>query len=367
MGIFLFNPFLVQASRSFQPDPLMVLAIAAFLLSLDHFSEKQNWKWAIITALIGGLAILIKAFAGLFVVPVGLIVLLNLLGWKGLFRSGKSWCIATGIVLPAAIYYLLILGGRSSGFFESWTLAFSSYWIAPSFYADWLHMIDSLYSLPLFVLALVGTCFLSELPRKITFGLWVGYFLYGISSPFQFVTHTYYHLPLAILIFLGISPLASLAMQYLRSQPYLPRLAVIVILTAISGYYLWISRSVMVVTDYRSEPAGWQKISETMPDDGPFIALTQDYGNRLMYFALVKPAEYWPTTSGQNLSAARGKGEKDFEASFANLTQGMKYFLVTAMGQLEDQSQLKQKLAGYTIAASGDGFVIYNLEQPLSP
>ncbi len=367
LGIFLFTPFLVQASRSFQPDPLMVLAIAAFVGSLDRFTEKQNWKWAIITALIGGAAILIKAFAGLFVVCVTAIGLIGLYGWSKAIKSRKCWLIAAGVSLPAAIYYLLILGGRSGGFIESWTLAFSHLWADPSFYADWLHMIDSLYSLPVFILALVGTWFLSDRPRNMTLGLWLGYFLYGLSSPFQFVTHSYYHLPLAILIFIGITPLVNLVMQSLATQSTRTQLAVIAILVAISGYYLWVSRSILIVTDYRSEKAGWEKISTSLPRDGSFIALTQDYGNRLMYFSLVKPAEYWPTTSGQNLSAARGKGDKDFDTTFAKLTEGKKYFLVTAMGQLDDQPALKNRLSQFTQTSSGDGFVIYNLEQPLSP
>jgi hypothetical protein len=365
IGIFLLAPFLVQASRSFQPDPFMVMWIAIFVYVLDRYIQTPTWKWAILTGVIGGIAILIKVVAGLFVAASLALVVIGYFGWKQTFRNIKNWVIGGLVVLPAVIYYLVILGGRSGGFFESWTLAFLYMLVDHTFYADWLHMLDGLFSLALVFTAVVGTFMHSPHPRRMVMGLWIGYVLYGLISPFQFVTHTYYHLPMALLLALGIAPAADAVARALRARTDWGMYAVLAVLVAVSGYYLWISRSVFVVDNFRSEAIEWQKIGEVLPKNGPVIALTQDYGNRLMYFGMVKASDYWPTTSGENLSQAKGKGQKDFETQFSSLTDGKRYFLVTAMGQLDSQSALKARLAGYKVVASGSGYVLYDLASPV--
>ncbi len=367
LAIFLFAPFLIQASRSFQPDPFMVMWLAIFLYVLDRFMEKGGWSRAVVVGLMGGIAILVKVVAALFIIPVLICVFIYHFGWSGSIRSGKTWTIAGILVAPAVVYYGLILGGRAGGFFTSWTLGFIHLLLDTSFYADWLHMVDSLFSLSLVVIALVSIFLYTSLPNRMLVGLWVGYLLYGMTSPYQFITHTYYHLPLGLLLALSIVPVADVALKTLRPASNNRKVIVAIILLSISGYYLYVARSVQVAVDYRSEPVAWEKIGTAFPRDGAVIALTQDYGNRLMYFSMVKPADYWPTTTGQNLSEARGKGKKEFEASFEKLTGDKKYFLVTATGQLANQPDLAEKLAEYEVVDQGDGFILYNLEKTKVP
>lgn len=87
------------------------------------------------------------------------------------------------------------------------------------------------------------------------------------------------------------------------------------------------------------------------------MALTHDYGYRLMLYGWRK-VSLWPLTTG--LSEARNPNKNDAE-QFAELTEGMDYFLVTAFGQLEKQPDLKKILDAYPIAAKGDGYVLYDL------
>lgn len=367
LGVFLFVPFLVQASRSFQPDPFMVMWIALFVYSLDRYLETPTVKWAVLTGILGGVAVLVKVVAGFFVASALILACIHRFGWRAALKSGKNWGIAAGIILPAAVYYLFILGDRSGGFFSSWTLSFLSLLISPGFYADWLHMLDSLFSLSLVVIALFSVFLLPDGSRPTVLGLWIGYFLYGLFSPYQFITHTYYHLPMGLLLAYSLPALAELAIRKLQAESTFSRVAVLLIFIGISGYSLWVGRSILAVDNYRSEPLGWQKIAAALPKDGPVIALTQDYGNRLMYFGMVKVSDYWPTTSGQNLSEARGKGQKDFEATFEKLTAGKRYFLVTAMGQLDSQPDLKEKLMTYSVVSQGESYVIYDLMRPVAP
>jgi hypothetical protein len=193
-------------------------------------------------------------------------------------------------------------------------------------------------------------------------GLWVGYFLYGLTlRPFQAYTHSYYHLQLVPVISLGLAPLFDLLTARLASQPLRWRLAFLALAAFVVGYHAYVARSILVAEDFRAEARAWQKIGAALPK-GKIIALTQDYGYRLMYWGWRK-VELWPYET--ELSQLRGN--KSPAESFAERVAGKDYFLVTAFGELERQPQLKQLLSRYPVLAQGDGFVLYDLRHPVSP
>ena len=116
--------------------------------------------------------------------------------------------------------------------------------------------------------------------------------------------------------------------------------------------------------DYRDEPAYWQEIASRLPADGKIIALTQDYGYRLMYYGWRK-VTLWPNRGEIRLSNLRGSS-KEFDEFFAKRTQDKSYFLITAFKQFEDQPVLQQTLnERYPVLAQAQGYVIYDLTNPL--
>ena len=366
-GFFLLLTFAVQASRSFQPDPFMVMWISLFTLSVDIWMEKRSWKWAILAGLLGGIAVLVKVVAGFFVGGVLLIAVLLSGSLGRILRSRQTWIILLLSVLPAFAYYLLAIGGRSAGFFTSWTLGFIQLLADHEFYSDWLHMIDSLVSLPMFFTALVGTFLLQPPARRLVLGLWLGYVLYGLSSPYQFITHSYYHLPLVLVTAMGLAPVADLALEKLTTSSWLWRTATALVLIFAAGYTIWVGRSILFVEDFRSEARVWADIGKAVPVDGLVIALTQDYGTRLMYYGWTKVSSYWPATSNFSRGQAAGKDKRDLKALFEKMVEGKRYFLVTAFGQLEAQPELKRLLQDYLVTASGDGYILYDLAQSSTP
>ena len=56
----------------------------------------------------------------------------------------------------------------------------------------------------------------------------------------------------------------------------------------------------------------------------------------------------------------------DLATRFRNMTRGNQYFLVTDFAELARQPDLEQKLAGFAVYAQGNGYVIYDLQQPLT-
>jgi len=127
-------------------------------------------------------------------------------------------------------------------------------------------------------------------------------------------------------------------------------------------YPLWVARSVQAAKDYRHEPAYWQDLGNLIPNDGDVIALTQDYGFRLMYYGWTK-VSLWPTQIERELSEIRGAQGGDFASEFSDRIEGKGYFLVTAPSQLNKQPSLKEHLEeNYPIISQGDGYILFDLE-----
>ena len=59
LAFYLFLGFGVIASRSFQPDPLMVALILGGLWAFERWHTEKTWKWALIAGVLSGLAIFV--------------------------------------------------------------------------------------------------------------------------------------------------------------------------------------------------------------------------------------------------------------------------------------------------------------------
>ena len=60
---YLFVPFGIIASRSFQPDPLMVMLIILALWALYYWYRNPSWKTAALAGVLAGMALFVKAVA----------------------------------------------------------------------------------------------------------------------------------------------------------------------------------------------------------------------------------------------------------------------------------------------------------------
>ncbi len=155
LAFYFFLPFSVIASRSFQPDPWMVMWILWFAYALCRWAEQPGWKWALISGALGGVAVLVKLVAIYF---VGGMLGAALLAYWGLrlVRQRQAWAMLALVLAPALIYYGLFNAQRSAGFFSFWTVSLSRLVLTSNFYADWLSMANSLVGLTNFMAALLG-------------------------------------------------------------------------------------------------------------------------------------------------------------------------------------------------------------------
>ena len=361
LGYYLFLPFGLIASRAFQPDPLMVMWLLIAAFTLHRFADRPDWIGAVLFGLTGGIAVLVKPMA---VFPVGfaaLAVSLSIWGRKA-WREPRLWGAAALVLALPAIYYLLQTGSRSAGMFQYFVAAPAGLLTRPAFYVGWARLLNGLFGLTFLALILIGPLLLTRLPRALLGGMWLGYLVYGLVFAYTIHTHDYYNLMLVPIAALSLAAVASALEDRLRVQSRLIRTLALGIV--IAGFVPLVLNGLdnLLEDDYRGEPGGWTALGEALPEDGPIIALTQDYGFRLMYYGWTH-AELWPYQADLGFAELRGDADnRPFDQVFGDRTAGARYFLITHFGELERQEDLLQRLErDFPVAAEGDGFVLYDL------
>lgn len=362
-------PFSVQVSRSFQPDPLMTSAFVIGVYFLYRWSEdnspllsgeglgvRSTWKWALLAAAFLSLATFVKIVIAFMVGAAAIALVLFTLG-KDFWKSKQVWAMAAIMVVPALLFYVLLNQGRSTEYFFAWTVALMKLITSTDFYTKWLAFLGTLFGLTILFLSMAGALIAPSRMRWLLVGLWIGYLLYGLTLPFQMYTHSYYHIQLIPVIVLGLAVVVNPLVEYVSDIGGVGRIGFITLVVAVIGYQAYAARSVLVAESFRHEPAFWNEVGEAFPFDAKVIALTQDYGYRLMMYGWRK-VDLWPLAT--ELSETRNP-DKDNAAKFDELTAGDDYFLVTAFGQLDKQPDVKKILDTYPIAVQGEGYVLYDL------
>ena len=371
---YLVLPFSVQASRSFQPDPLMTSAFVIGIYFLYRWSEahsplllgegdpkgrvRLSWKFAILAGLFLGFATFVKIVIAFFVGGAAIALVLFTLK-KDFWRSRQVWVMAALMILPALIFYILLNQSRSTEYFFGWTVELIKLIASTDFYTKWLAFLGNLFGLTIIFLSMAGALLAPPRLRWLLISLWIGYLLYGLTLPFQMYTHSYYHIQLIPIVALGLAVVLNPLIESVATQGRAGRVGFITLIVLMVGFQAWVSRSVLVAEDFRIEAPFWKDIGDAIPADAKVIGLTQDYGYRLMYFGWRK-VTLWPYVT--ELAEVRN-GQVDFADRFDELTAGKDYFLVTSFGQLDKQPSLKKILDAYPIAIQGDGYVLYDLRK----
>jgi hypothetical protein len=367
VAYYLFVPFGIIASRSFQPDPLMVMFILLALWAVYYWYRKPSWKTAILAGVLAGMALFVKAVA-LFPILFALAAFfLVSKGFKKAIKDPQIWLIAGLSVLPMiayTIYGVYILGTMESQFLGRF---FPEMWRDLGFYFQWEDMASGIVGYSAIFAALLGALLFSSAGlRAFGIGLWVGYFLFGMTFPYHFTTHTYYHLPLIAIVAITISPIGALIFKPLADlkPAILVRIAVMGILLATIGLKAWDVRLDLAREDFRHEPGHWANIGELLDHNPSVIGLVHDYGNRLTYYGWVTP-KIWPPLGQQALRELQGKPSIEVKEWFDNKAGNKDFFLVTMKNQFNKQPELQQLLYNnFPVYSEGDGYLIFDLRNP---
>lgn len=367
---YLFQPYGVIASRSFQPDPLMVALIVIAAWSLYRWRSVGTWKWAVTAGLSVGAAVFAKNVA---VFPLGLAALAIVLerglvpgrGWRVSLKDRQTWVVAFLSIFPTAVYTLLgIYTGFLAGQFAF--RFFPELWTTGAFYLQWLGQIDGVAGLGAFCLAIAGIFVAGRRPMIFLAGLWLGYFFFGMSFDYHITTHDYYNLMIIPLVALSLAPATDALLQRAKSLELgrVPRVVLAVLVLFIVAVQVWNVRVTLVREDWSSDADFWARIGEKLGhDSGPVLTIAQDYGYRLAYWGW-QDVDSWYSTGDLELRALDNR-VVDLSQRLEDRIAGKKFLVVTQAQNFASQPAIRAYIIQhYPIYARGKGYIIYDLAHP---
>jgi hypothetical protein len=341
-AVFLFLPWGIVQSRSFQPSPFAVMCLAGSLLAILRFDERPSGRRLLVAALGTALAVFVRLMTGLFLGFVFLALWARRHGIVNGLRRREVWTYATLALAPAVAYYLFglftdpLLVRRAQLSF-AWNLYFQE-----SFWLSWGGMIASTVTSVVFAGALVAVWGLpAGQPRVTVLAMWLAYAAYGLIFNFHIATHPYYQTMALPMLALSLAALG----RPLERAPALVRgvaVAGVVAACLLSGP----GRRTF------SEPADpgrieeYRTIGEMVGHSARVVMLTECWSLPLRYYGEVS-GRYWPTQAEIDVYRPLGeRGIADVEPatrleSLAREMGGADYFVVTDLAELDRQPALR--------------------------
>ncbi len=355
-------PFGVIASRSFQPDPLMIMLILWSLFCQVRWAEEDNRKNAVLAGFITGLTVFVKN-TSVFFVGIPFVGLVLSTGLRKAVKNPRVYVMAAISLVPAILYTALsaTVGGNAGNLFGS--RFFPELFKQPHWYQSWFMMAKSIVDyIPLFM-AVLAFFLLPRGKFKVLYAcLWIGYVLMGFTFAYHIYTHNYYSLPLIPMVAIGVGVVFALIMERLQEMKpgLIARLFICGVFLFAAALLVLKSREELVSSDYRYEETYWKQLGETIGRDKKVVALTHDYGYRLSYWGFINP-KLWQTQGDQAVDRLSGTSEKPFEQQFAEMTNGEDYFLVTLINDFNSQANLHDTLLQHYTYTQGEGYYLFDL------
>ena len=362
---YLFVPFGIAASRSFQPDPLMTALIVISWWTFYRWYRTSAWKWALLAGISAGAAMLVKSTAVFFLIFSFALLVLSKDKIGKLIRDSQVWVIALLSSIPVIFYHLYgvfvvgSLGQQFQGRFFPEMLKELKY------YLRWENAAAAVAGHDLIVVAaILGLLFFIRKKEMWFFGgIGLGYLLYSLFFTYHITTHYYYHLPLIPLTALLLAGFFEVLIKYFKSGVVIPLARIglgLILLVGMGGGYYMLQKD-----DYRYEAYYYKKVADFVGHESKVVALSQDYGNRIAYFGWIKPKP-WKIKDNFDQTPQLNSEMDPFEEYFREFTAGFDYFLITRMNEFHQQEQLHDYLyENFDILEDGGSYIIFDLNKEL--
>jgi hypothetical protein len=345
-ALYLFLPYGIIASRNFQPDAVMTLASLIALLALVRLYEKPGPDRRAAAIALVGLALLIKPMSVFVTIPV-LIGLHLTRGNRPRLEAGELIITGGLCFIPALLYYGY---GAVFGNFvqDQMRTRFVPHLILTSFFwGGLLRQVRRVFTVPVFLLAVVGSVLAPRLGKILMLSLWVGYAAFAVAFTYHMPTHDYYHMPYIAVVGLGVAALASWLEA--RALAWMPRLALEAVVLATCAVIAVIGTQAawpkLEIPGAAAELERYRQIGEITDHDTRVLFLDLEYGYPLMYHAEVA-GDTWPGSDDLNAEMLDGRPMIDANKRFARDYEGFKpnYFVITDLESLDAQPDLQALL-----------------------
>lgn len=407
---YLFFPFGILATRSFQPDPMVV---ACFLAGLHAFLlciERQTPLRVAAPAILWSLCIFMKP---ILLPSIGLICLFLFTwrhGWANAFKSPVPYIVGVCFILPILYYAGGILGEANA---DSKLREQASQTVLPAllltkkYWFGLINMTGRMVGLiPLAIAIWAAWCLPKEPFHRILMrAWWIGYLCFCFIFTWHAHTHDYYQLqliplvavsyafllqrlveqkvkllltsklPLALVI---IIPLALQTMVLLpkiktigkEDGPSIPRFAIDYVGGLVGFHkkmFQWVLPAFHKRYEKRIEIA--KHIGESIGHPLTVIYLGEDGGTDLTYYAEIA-GHRWPAASLMWLWTLEEDPRTVTERVFNDFREaGAEWFVITDFGDLERQPELQAVLNQYQVfmKSDEDRYVVYKLTEAAAP
>jgi hypothetical protein len=208
VGYYLFTPWGIIISRSFQPDSLMMMMFMISLYVIVRYFQETSWRNLILAGVLTGITLLLRPLV-LFSI-FGVFTALSIYksrNWYQVLNKQFAIFIFLSLIFPLAFYgYGIYVAGFLQGQAD---LSFRPYLLPRlEFWLGWFDNGAQVAGQAFLILAILGFfLFRDNLTRFLVAGLAVGYLVFGLFFTFHIHTHPYYHIQLFPLIGICIAPI----------------------------------------------------------------------------------------------------------------------------------------------------------------
>jgi len=366
-AFYLFLPFGVAASRSFQPDPLMVMLMVASVFAILRYYDAPSNARLMVAAVVSSLAFVVKPHSVFAILGAFTAIAIYRQGIRRAIMSQTLLVFITIILLPTiTIYIYNVVTGR---FFphEAWKTLLPQLWISSFFWRNWVNNIGLTVGFIPFIGALLGLLFFRDgLPRSLVIGLWTGYVIFGLVLNYNFATHDYYQLQLIPIVGLSLGPIVGLVMNHLNhTRPQLHwRVAAWSALLLGLVLSIGVARSRLVDADAEHKVRTQREIGEMVKHSTKTIFLSSDYGVPLEYEGLLSGSSWplqWDLEWEQLAGLMSPSAQERFNTRFTK--NSPEYFIVEDLREFEQQPDLKEFLSKFPIVSQKNDYLIFKLKQ----
>jgi 4-amino-4-deoxy-L-arabinose transferase-like glycosyltransferase len=359
---YLFIPLGIRASRSFQPDTLMIMMYLFSLWMILRHSERPSRTRLLTAAAVTGLTLLIR--------PLVLFTLIGAFVSLAIYREGvrrsitsiHCWLFIILSFVPVAAYY----GGYGliAGFLH-WKVETSfipHLFFSQVYWRDWLLLAASEGGYTPLLAALIGLALVAGgIPKALLTGLWIGYFVFGLVFNFHIHTHGYYQLQLIPIVALSFGPVVTGLVSQLK-RVCTPWYRWIPITGALLLVFLFNALEVRRALAHPSFETidVLREVGTIVNHSTRTLYVARFYGRPLEYYGELSGLP-WPQRITQGLYRRPGERERTIEERFAALGFSPEYFIITDFNQLDRyHPDMKQFLRDHCpVVAQSEHYLIY--------
>lgn len=369
-AFYLFLPYGIIASRSFQPNPLMIMLLIISIWRIFCYYEQPSMRRLLIAAGLSAPA--------LFIYPTSLFPVFGAFTFLSVYKYGirktiigsKFWLFTVITILPCAMYFghaIFVAGflkGYSSAAFLPHLLLRSFFW------KGWLNQIEKVVGLAALIGALLGVLMYRKgLAKVLMIGLWTGYFAYSLIFSYHSHTHDYYQLPLVPIVALSLGAIAALITNRLsqtctRWHWRVPALVIIFFTVFLSIYKV---QPKLFNPYFKHYVEIAKEIGAAVGHSTKTVFLTYAYGKPLRYHGEFSGYN-WPNAGDFRSYALRGlprlSAEERFNTGYSK--DSPEYFIVTDFRAFQEQPDLKEFLTqNFPVLVNNRNYLIFDLGKSL--